>query len=278
VKYVVLIVGIFFCLATLARGDEFILKCKQDAEVDQEEPNVNKGGGQDIQVGGTWGEPLVTQAKGLFEFESLPMTFPEYTIVVDSAVLRLHMVGNDLGEAPIEFFTVAEGWKEMSVTWNTRPAENRDIVVTDIPPPLEPPTQLWEIDVTEIVQTWYGYNPIEAYGFYIDVPDNGIPVDIDIASRENPDSLLHPVLWVDSHTEGVDEAEPEEAAQLTLTRLSSGEVTIDYILPSSLSASLKIYDASGSLCKPWSTARFSQETTNSHGALRTQVSISSSWR
>jgi hypothetical protein len=245
-KYVVLTMGILFCSTSVMLADGAVYEAIGDTELGEEEPGVNKGGGSNIQIGGTWGEDTVWLAKGLFEFVPI-YTLPEYTTIIDQAILKLYLVGNDLGEAPIDFFTVAEEWNEMSVTWNTRPGENRGIIVTDTAPPLEPPATLWEIDVTEIVRTWYGYDPIEAYGFYIDVPDNGISVDIDIASRENPDSLLHPKLWVNCHTEGVIEDESADAITLDVSSSSAGHVEIRFNLPACTGGSLKIYDASGVL-------------------------------
>ena len=246
-KHLVLALGVIMCLAPLARGEEVILDCIQDAEVDEEEPGVNKGGGSNIQIGGTWGEPEVFRAYGLFEFKDTIVTIPEYYIVVNEAVVTFYIVGND-NDAEVEFFAAAEGWNENSVTWDTRPEENRDVVIIDTAPPLEPPVQPWEIDVTEIVRTWYE-GPNDYHTLYVGVPDNGVVVDIDVASKDHPDTSLHPRLWMDYDLVGINEEDEVLDNTLIISQVSPGRVEMSFNLPRAAPTSLAVYDAAGSLVR-----------------------------
>jgi|GEM_PF-2326179 len=247
-KYILLAFSFILLLAPRVSAEEITLISIKDAELDQEEPDANKGSGIDLQVGATWGEPEVIHAKGLIEFETIATT-PESKVVVNSAVIKLHIVGNDLDNAPVDIFRVAEEWNEGMVTWNSRPAENRGIVVTDTPPPLEPPATPWEIDVTEIVQSWYAPFPdnFPCYGFYIDVPDNGIAVDVDIASREHEDTIFLPRLWMDYDITSACEDAEVSLVQFNVSDISRGSAEISYCLQEPAEASIKVYDATGSL-------------------------------
>lgn len=245
-KYVVMALAVFLWLSSIARADEMLLDCLQDAELDEEEQDVNKGGGQDIMIGATWGEPELWRAYGLFEFEDTIMTLPQYYMAVNEAILTLYIVSND-NDAEVEFFSAAEEWDEASVTWDSRPLENRDIVVIDTAPPLEPPAQVWEVDVTEIVRTWYGFSPVEAFGLYVGVPDNGVVVDIDVVSRDHPDTSLHPRLWIDFHTVHVSEKRSADAIRFKVSTVSANRAEIYFCVPYSTIALLEVYDVCGAL-------------------------------
>jgi hypothetical protein len=243
-KYMALALSILLCMAPLASGEEIILDCIQDAEVDEEEPGVNKGSGVDIMIGGTWGEPEVFRAYGLFEFDGI-MTPADNWVEVNQAVVTFYIVGND-NDAEVEFFRAEGNWHESSVDWDSRPDENREVVVIDTAPPMEPPAQIWEADVTEIVRAWYETHG-EYHVLYVGVPDNGVVVDIDVASKDHPDTLLHPRLWMDFDVVGVAEDGKNLDNSFTVSQVSPGRVEICLSLASFTSASLKIYDASGSL-------------------------------
>lgn len=252
-RIVALCIAAFVCLTPLVRAEEVVLECLQDAELDEEEPDTNKGAGADIMIGATWGEPELLRAYGLFEFDGL-MTSPEYDIVVNQAIVKLSIVGNS-NDAEADIYVAAESWNETTVTWNSRPAENRDIVVTDTAPPLEPPVQPWEIDVTEIVRTWYEPDPPQHHGLYIDIPDNGQWVDIDVASRDHPDTSLHPRLQIDYDVVGISEEDETFDNSFTVTQVSPGFVEINCNLPHASPAILKVYDASGALAKSLTVER-----------------------
>lgn len=243
-KYMVLALSILLCMAPLIRGEETILDCIQDAEVDEEEPGVNKGSGVDIMIGGTWGEPEVFRAYGLFEFDGI-MTPADNWVEVNQAVVTFYIVGND-NDAEVEFFRAEGNWHENSVNWDSRPDENREVVVIDTAPPLEPPVQLWEADVTEIVRAWYETHG-EYHVLYVGVPDNGVVVDIDVASKDHPDTSLHPRLWVDFDVVAVAEYGKNPDNSFTVFQVSPGRVEMSFDLPQTAPTSLSIYDAAGSL-------------------------------
>jgi len=243
-KNVFLVLGIFLCLVFTVRADESTFYSSRDTEVDEEESDVNKGEAADIQIG-SWGEIKSWYTKGLFDFSMVYKVITGYEVVIDQAVLELSIVGNDHGNAPVNIFRAADAWEEASVTWNTRPDENRDINVIDTPPLFEPPATLWEIDVTEIVRSWY--QGFEQNGFYLDVPGLGIPVDIDIASRESGDSTTFPRLRVSYHSEHVDEEKPDGGITFDVSTVEADRAVINFSLPASTPVLLKIYDASGTL-------------------------------
>jgi hypothetical protein len=254
VKYNILFVGICLCLISPVKSEEIILNCLHDSEIDQMEAYTNKGHGLDIQIGGTWGEDSAWLTKGLFQFERI--TIPGNIVFVDEAVLRFNIVGSDLGNAPQDIFQIAESWYEYDVTWDMSPGENRDVIVTEIPPIWEPPATLWEVDVTEIVQGWYGHEPLKAYGIYVDVPDNGISVDIDIASKDNPDTSLHPRLLIEYHTAGIEEEKEIFSNSLTVSDLTSRRVEMSFILHASSNVKVTVYDASGLLISTLTQDRY----------------------
>lgn len=243
-KYMVLALGVLLCMAPQVRGAETILDCIQDAEVDEEEPEVNKGSGVDIMIGGTWGEPEVFRAYGLFEFDGI-MTPADNWVEVNQAVVTFYIVGND-NDAEVEFFRAEGNWHENSVTWDTRPEENRDVVLIDTAPPLEPPAQLWEADVTEIVRAWYETHG-EYHVLYVGAPDNGVVVDIDVVSKDHPDTSLHPRLWMDYDVVGVAEDGKNLDNSFTVSQVSPCRVEMSFNLPQAAPTSLVVYDASGSL-------------------------------
>lgn len=240
-KHVVLTLSIVFCFASFLHADEALYDASQDTEVDVELSGINFGAEPDIEVYADWEDEPTWIVKALFLF---PVDLPEGA-VVDEAVLQLHVLDRSTDPGPVDIFRAADPWAEMSVTWDTRPGENRDLVVSENAPEVIINPELWEIDVTAIVQSWADGFPNN--GFYLDVPDNNNWVDVDLATKENPDSDIHPHLWVSYHTGGVCEEAGEHHAALSVSTVCSGRIDIDYSLPPSTSGYLSIYDASGAL-------------------------------
>jgi len=241
-KYVILTMGILFCLTSAMLADEVVYDASQDTEVDEELSGMNAGDYPVIEIYADWEDEPVWIVKCLFEF---PVDIPYG--YVEEAVLQLHVVGNTLDPGPIDIFRVGEPWAEMAVTWNTRPAENRDITVSGIAPVGIPEMPaLWEIDVTHIVQSWVDGFP--NHGFYLDVPDNNNWVGVDLATREYPDADVRPKLYV-NYFSNASEEEAGDNAALSVSPISVGSAAISFSLPASTSATLSIYDATGSLIR-----------------------------
>ncbi len=123
-KYVVLTLGILFCLTPLVWADEVVYDASQDTEVDEELSGMNAGDYPVIEIYADWEDEPVWNVKALFEF---PVGLPGGDIV-EEAVLQLHVVDNTLDPGPVDIFRVAEPWAEMVVTWDTRPDSNLDMV------------------------------------------------------------------------------------------------------------------------------------------------------
>jgi hypothetical protein len=240
-KYVVLTMGILFCLTSVVFADEVVYDASQDTEVDEQLSGMNAGDYQVIEVHADWEDEPVWIVKCLFEF---PIDIP-YGEVME-AVLQLHVVGNTLDPGPIDIFRVGEPWAEMTVTWDTRPGENRVNAVTEeaAPPGTPEMPALWEIDVTHIVQEWVHGFP--NHGFYLDVPDNNNWVSVDLATREHPDADIRPKLWINYWYNNVAE-EAVDNMTLSVSPISAGSASINFSLPASASATLSVYDATGSL-------------------------------
>lgn len=240
-KHVVLTLSIIFCFTCFLHADEALYDASQDTEVDEVLSTMNFGAEPEIEVYADWEDEPTWIVKALFEF---PLALPEGAIV-DEAVLQLHVIDRSTDPGPVDIFRVAESWAEMSVTWDTRPGENRDIVVSENAPEVIINPELWEIDVTDIVQSWADGFPNN--GFYLDVPDNNNWVDVDLATKENPDSDIHPHLWVSYHTGGACEEVLDNRVSLNVSAVCAGRADINYSLPPSATASLFVYDASGAL-------------------------------
>jgi hypothetical protein len=240
-KYAVLTLSIVFCFASFLHADEALYDASQDTEVDEVLSTMNFGAEPEIEVYADWEDEPTWIVKALFEF---PLALPEGAIV-DEAVLQLHVIDRSTDPGPVDIFRVAESWAEMSVTWDTRPGENKGLVVSENAPEVIINPELWEIDVTDIVQSWADGFPNN--GFYLDVPDNNNWVDVDLATKENPDSDIHPHLWVNYHTGGACEEASDHRVSLDVSAVCSGRADINYSLPPSTTASLFVYDASGAL-------------------------------
>lgn len=239
-KYVVLTMGILFCLTSAMLADEVVYDASQDTEVDEQLPGINSGEEPDIEVHADWEDDPVWIVKGMFEF---PVDIPEGA-TVEEAVLQLHVLGNSIDPGPLDIFRVDGPWAEMTVTWDNRPGENRDLVVSENAPEVIMNPVLWEIDVTHIVQSWVDGFPNN--GFYLDVPDNNNWVDVDLATKEHPDADIRPNLYINWWINDVEEAAVDNMT-LSVSPISVGSAAISFSLSVSTSATLSIYDASGAL-------------------------------
>ncbi|MBN2380134.1 DNRLRE domain-containing protein [candidate division WOR-3 bacterium] len=239
-RYFVLFLSIFVCFAGL-HADEAIYDASLDTEVDEELSTINFGAEPAIEVYADWEDEPVWTVKALFLF---PVDLPTGA-VIDEAVLQLHVLDRSTDPGPLNIFRANGPWTEMSVTWDTRPGENRDIMVSENAPEVIINPELWEIDVTDIVQSWADGFPNN--GFYLDVPDNNNWVDVDLATKENPDPGIRPHLWVNYHTGGACEEVASNQVSLDVSGVCPSRVDINYFVPSFSNVSLCIYDASGAL-------------------------------
>jgi len=239
-KYVVISLGIFVCFASFLNAEDVTYYASQDTEIDEYIPGLNFGDEPVIEVYADWEDPPTLIAKCLFQFQ----VDLESWAIIDEAVLQLHVVANTLEPGPIAIFVADGTWNEMSVTWITRPQENRiNEIQMDAPPVIVDPV-LWEIDVTEIVREWVSGYPNN--GFYLDVPDYNNWVGVDLATKEHSNPDLRPKLWIDYWYNDVTE-DVSDKVSLSVVPVSNRSITIDYSLPSSLTSELSIYDASGSV-------------------------------
>lgn len=240
-KYAVLTLSVLFCFASILTADEVTYDASQDTEVDEVLSTINFGAEPDIEIYADWEDDPVWLVKALFLF---PVDLPAGAIV-DEAVLQVHVLDRSTDPGPVNIFRVADSWAEMSVTWDSRPGENRDIVVSENAPEVIINPEPWDIDVTDIVQSWADGFPNN--GFYLDVPDNDNWVDVDLATKENSDSEIRPHLWVNYHVGGACEEDEGDRYTLNVSTISSRSISINYSLSDHNPARIRIYDAAGAL-------------------------------
>lgn len=238
-RYFALLLSIMVCLVSVAWASEKTFDAGKDTYVDETASGANNGDAPIIIVEAMWEEELLYPINGLIWFDLGEITTPATSVF--EAILRLNVTELQAGPSELEVFRAAEDWEEMEVTWDTRPAENRDLSVVKMPPE----EGLFETDVTDIVQSWVSED-FPNYGFYIDAPDMGRSVCLCFASREHPDAGLQPELYVDYFLDACEE-EPEDAASLQVSPVSSGSFEIGFSLATPGPVDLRIYDASGRL-------------------------------
>jgi len=179
-------------------------------------------------------------AMPLIQFEFPPDMMGK---TVQEATLYLYVLDNlNFAQGELEVLQAADPWDEGTVTWNSRPGEERTFASHAL---LPSHTGEWfQADVTLIVQHWLlGVFP--NYGFYIGASDQGKLVTAGFASREHADADLHPRLHV--RYEDADVAEQEKGPELKLHLAADLRIEISYSLPSRSNVTLRIYDASGAL-------------------------------
>jgi len=173
---------VFFCLvlSSAAIAETTTLDSKGDAFVSGELPMIPTGLEVYIAVVADWEMQLMEPTKSLVWFD-VDNDLPGNINVVEDAVLKLYTTKAESDIGQLDVFRAGASWNELAVTWDTRPAENREIVISNTP--LGP--GLFQVNVTEIVRSWV-YNAYSNYGFYIDAPDNGSNIDMQFGSKENP--------------------------------------------------------------------------------------------
>jgi len=238
-KHLVLALGIIVCLASVAAADEAELPAQKDTYIHEGTPDLNHGNLDHLDLFADWAHPGAENPSTiLIRFDLAPYM----GTVINDAVLRLYVLPTGLQPGDVDIYLIADGWDENTVTWNNAPPDDQSMLVTE---PLPPTPGVWfEVPVTGFVQNWVD-GSVPNHGFYLSIPDQGREIIASLASKEHPDPGIHPILWLDYNPSGVSEEHRADAA-LHLSPISSG-VEIECSLPSAQSASLKVYDASGSL-------------------------------
>lgn len=242
-KYFVLALGIIVCLASVAVAAEAEPKAEADTEVNESEPNTNYGAWEFLEIWGGQTVPHTPAEQGLVYFdENIFAELRAANQVIDVSLLKLY-VTNLIQSGEVKTFRVAGPWDEMTVTWNTRPDSNLDMVSMSVLPPGQ---DIWfQTEVTDMVRSWVEAT-FPVHGFYVTIPEQGNSVGCQFASINHLDSTIHPRLFIEYHDAAVQE-DSDTRPDIHLTSITTSTIEINLSLPSSIHASIKIYDASGML-------------------------------
>jgi hypothetical protein len=237
----VLCILAFFASVAVAADSE--LKAKADTKINENEPTTNYGKEQFLEIWGGQLAPYTPAEQALIYFdENIFIELRAANATIDFAMLKLYVTYlNQSGE--VKTYRVAGTWNETVVTWDTRPDSNLDIISMGMLPP--GPDVWFQTEVTEMVRSWVEAT-FPVHGFYVTVPQQGNAVGCQFASIDLPDSAFHPRLFIEYH-QGVVEEDLDTRPDLHLTSITTGTIGINLSLPSSSHATLKIYDASGTL-------------------------------
>lgn len=239
-KHFVLALGIIVCLASVAVADEAELPAQKDSYIHEGTPDANYGNADHLELFADWAHPgAENPSVTLIRFDLAPYM----GTIIDDAVLRLYVLPTGLQPGDVDVYLIADGWDENTVTWNNAPPDAQPSIVTE---PLPPAPDAWfEVPVTGFVQDWVD-GAVPNHGFYLSVPDQGIEIIANLASKEHIDPGIHPRLWLNYHGTGVSEERSDDAA-LHVSPISTGAAEVSYSLQASTHATLAVYDASGSL-------------------------------
>lgn len=149
-------------LATLlfpsfAEGEETVeFPCTQATTLSMLDPDVvpNKWallGLRNLSWSSTDAQHVLVPALEFADVSSIPETAR-----VTSAVLKLTFYGR--GSSPmkpgIRVYPITSEWVADTATWNDKPSWNEDFTEVEIPPEPNVETDIWEIDITPLVQKW----------------------------------------------------------------------------------------------------------------------------
>lgn len=201
----------------------------------------------------------VSRALIRFQFPTLQPNTP-----LVAAKLRLYFVGsseyttNDITVAPI-----AEEWRSSEVNWCNRAvgtpwcSDGVCFEQTGVHSTIQVPAQFprWnEWDVTDIVRLWWdGVQPNYGFGVYARHLDDGGGGNRELyfATREYPDALLRPQLFVYTDNNRVAVLDPspveEELLSPSIPNPSSRATTIPYTLTSRETIKVAVFDIFGRL-------------------------------
>lgn len=244
-KAFVFTIGIMISLVPLAIADEAELPAQKDTYVHEGTPTSNHGNREYLQVFADWAHPgAENPSYTLIRFDLAPYMGK----VVDEAELRLYIIPTSFqnpGPGNVDIYRIDDGWDENIVTWNNMPPDNPHPTVTVPLPPH--PDEWFVVPVTDFVQVWVdGVFP--NHGFYLSIPNQGVEIFAEFASKEHPDHAIHSTLWLRYHTgPGISEARKDNAARFQVTPISNGTAEIQFSLPSPTTATIKIYDITGTL-------------------------------
>lgn len=226
---------------SVALATDTELPATWDTEVNEAEPTTNYG---DQEFYNIWGGSEITPPeKVLLYFQGVD-ELRAAGYVCDNAELRLYIAQMvEPGDAGI--YKAADAWDEGTATWDNRPGEDRGMAIIQ---GLPPNAGVWfNVDVTGIVQSWMN-DGAPHHGFYVDISgDHPMGAGCQFASSENSDPDVRPRMFTEYHHGGVEEKDAARGASLDVSCVASGSANINYTLPSSTSATLSVYDASGSL-------------------------------
>ncbi|MBN2378842.1 DNRLRE domain-containing protein [candidate division WOR-3 bacterium] len=233
----VLVLGFVFCLTFPLIGAEVELEPNIDSHINKTYPDDTYGSNQSLVIGTKVSQGTIS----LIQFDLTSLTGN----IVDQAVLRLYTLsGSEYSPGGVDIYRIAAPWDENMVTWNNQPPENRDI---NLLRSLPPSSGSWfESSVGEIVQTWLE-GSFPNHGFYLSVPDQGKLVVASMASKEYADPALRPRLYIQYHATGVTDDRIERVVMCRIHSISCQSVDVNLDLPSPVMASLRIYDACGSV-------------------------------
>jgi len=245
VKYLLSILCLLVCAVSGIAADAE-LPATSDTEVWEFNPTTNYGESETYAIWG--GAPTMSPEKVLLYFQGVDELRAAGNLC-DFAELRLYITQMvEPGDAGI--YKAADAWDEGTATWNNRPGEDRGMEIIQ---GLPPGAGVWfNVDVTGIVQSWMN-NGAPHHGFYVDISgDHPTGAGCQFASSENPDPDMRPRMFIEYHHGGDVEEDATIGASLYVSHVASGLATINYTLPSSVSATLSIYDATGSLIRNFS--------------------------
>jgi hypothetical protein len=240
VKYLLPVLCLLVCVASgLAADSE--LPATWDTEVNEAEPITNYGDNAFFSI---WGGSAITPPeKVLLYFQGVDELRAAGNLC-DYAELRLYVTQMvEPGDAGI--YKAADAWDEATVTWDNRPGEDRGMeIIQGLPPGA---AMGFYVDVTGIVQSWMN-DGAPHHGFYVDISgDHPTGAGCQFASSENPDQGATPRMFIEYHQGGDVEEDASSGTSLDVSHVAWGSAVINYTLPSSVSATLSIYDATGSL-------------------------------
>lgn len=176
--------------SSTVRASEMVLGAVMDTYVDELSPSVTAGDEGLLMVSADWNHPPdLHQKMILIKFDLDTLENPP--VVVEKALLRLHLVEGPPEPGKLEVSRIAGEWGEHTVRWLNKPLASRDTTVFK----MVPLSGVFEADVTTLVESW-SKGTFPNNGFYIMAQDNGLLVRAAFGSRNNKDASLRPSLVI----------------------------------------------------------------------------------